>query len=248
MHKTIYFIRHGESTANAGGITMEHSTIPLSDKGLQQAQAIANTLKVEPTLVLASEFIRTHQTAQPFCTKHQMALQVQPWLNEFSAISHELITGMTGTQRRPIADAYWAEADVNQRMGKLADTFLEFNQRVSQFMAEMAHLPNQTVIFGHGIWLGLLIWRLLGFDYQDSNSMKAFRRFQNSLPMHNGVIYTLSSQNHQAWTVQLAKSPPHQTSSKTPQGFMKTLEDLALNALAEIRANESVIRVSLSDI
>lgn len=248
MNKTIYFIRHGESTANAGGITMEHSAIPLSDKGLQQAHDIANMLNVEPALVLASEFIRTHQTAQPFCTKHQMSLQVQPLLNEFSAISHELIAGMAGAQRRPIADAFWARADVNQRMGVVADTFLEFNQRVSQFIAEMTHLPHQTVIFGHGIWLGLLVWRLMGFEYQDSNSMKAFRNFQTSLPMHNGVIYTLSSQHNQPWTVQLAVSPHHQTPSKTPQVFMEALEDLALNALADARANESVIQVSLNHI
>ncbi len=29
--KTLTFIRHGESTANAGGITMAHDAIPLSE-------------------------------------------------------------------------------------------------------------------------------------------------------------------------------------------------------------------------
>lgn len=200
--KIITFIRHAESTANAGGITMAHGSIPLSKTGLSQAHLIAQALNVKPSLVLVSEFIRTHQTAQPFCDKHQVASQIQPLLNEFSAISHELIAGMVGTQRRPIADAYWAEADVNKRMGKEADTFIEFNTRVEHFITEMATLPDNTVIFGHGIWFGLLVWRLMGFTYQDSKSMKSFRRFQTSLPMHNAVIYKLSSENGKHWSVQ----------------------------------------------
>lgn len=203
MNKTIYFIRHGEkSTANAGGVTMEHSTIPLSDIGLQQAQAIPMLLKVKPSLVLVSEFIRTHQTAQPFCAQHKMVPQVQPLLNEFSAISHELIMGMTGEERRPIADAYWAESNASKRVGLHADTFLEFNKRVSYFKDELSYLADQTVIFGHGIWFGMLVWHLMGFAYQDSQSMKAFRRFQTSLPMQNGVIYKLISQGSD-WAVQL---------------------------------------------
>ena len=172
---------------------------------MQQAQLIPSLLNVKPSQVLVSAFIRTQQTAQPFCELHQITPQVQPLLNEFSAISHELIAGMVGEQRRPMADAYWAEADVNQRMGLHADTFLEFNERVTGFMAELSRLPDQTVIFGHGIWFGLLVWRLMGFAYQDSQSMKAFRRFQTSLPMHNSVIYALSSTTGMSWSIQLFK-------------------------------------------
>ena len=72
MSKTTYFIRHGESVSNAGGMTMEHGLIPLSDKGKYQAEIVAETLNIAPSQVLVSEFIRTHQTAQPGCDKHQI--------------------------------------------------------------------------------------------------------------------------------------------------------------------------------
>lgn len=64
--KSIYFIRHGESVANAGGVTMRHDLIPLSEIGLAQAQTIPDKLQIEPSLILVSNFIRTHQTAKPF--------------------------------------------------------------------------------------------------------------------------------------------------------------------------------------
>ncbi|MCG7656426.1 histidine phosphatase family protein [Wielerella bovis] len=35
--KTIYFIRHAQSLANAGGISLPERDIPLSDLGKQQA-------------------------------------------------------------------------------------------------------------------------------------------------------------------------------------------------------------------
>jgi len=46
--KTITFIRHGESIANAGGVTMAHDAIPLSELGKVQAQALAVALDLQP--------------------------------------------------------------------------------------------------------------------------------------------------------------------------------------------------------
>lgn len=201
--KTITFIRHGQSTANAGGITMEHGLIPLSDKGRQQAQLVAETLTIKPSQVLVSELVRTHQTAQPFCDKHQVSYQVNPLLNEVHAISHELIDGMVGEQRRPIALAYWAEGDVNKRMGEHADTFNEFRERVDGFINGMARLSDNTVIFGHGIWFDLLVWRLLGFDAHDKQGMLAFRRFQGGLPLSNCMIYALHSIDDRRWSFEV---------------------------------------------
>lgn len=200
MSKTIYFIRHGESIANAGGVTMEHNLIPLSDKGRQQAQLVAETLTIKPSEVLVSELVRTQQTAQPFCDKHQVSYQINPLLNEVHAISHELIDSMVGEQRRPIALAYWAEGDVNKRMGKHADTFNEFRERVDSFINGMTDLSNNTVIFGHGIWFGLLVWRLLGFEAHDKQGMLAFRRFQSGLPLSNCMTYALHSNDGRRWS------------------------------------------------
>jgi broad specificity phosphatase PhoE len=118
-----------------------------------------------------------------------MQPKTQPLLNEFSCIDPARIQGMNGEQRRPIADAYWELGDPAKRLGENADTFQEFEQRVAAFILDLDILPDKTLLFGHGIWFGMLIWKLLGFSANDCEGMKAFWRFQLGLPMPNCAVY-----------------------------------------------------------
>ncbi|CAD6872398.1 histidine phosphatase family protein [Methylomonas fluvii] len=197
--KTIFFVRHGQSTANAGGITMAHDAIPLSELGRLQARSLADALELQPSAIYVSEYVRTHETAQPFCKKASIQPNIHPLLNEFSSIDPALIKGMNGEQRRPIADAYWQSGDPTKRMGEQADTFHEFEQRVADFISELDTLPDKTLIFGHCIWFGMLTWKLLGFNGRGSQCMKAFRRFQLGLPMPNCAVYRLESPEPGYW-------------------------------------------------
>lgn len=199
--KTVYLIRHAQSIANAGGVTMPHSEIPLSGVGVIQAEALAATLDVEAGQVRASAFARALETARPFAAKVNTQVTIDPLLNEFSCLDEASIAGMTLDQRRPITDAYWATADPDLRQGPRAETFREFHDRVSAFMRAMPDLPHAAVVFGHGIWFGMLIWRLLGFASLDPEAMKAFRRFQTALPMPNCAVYELTSQEGSRWSV-----------------------------------------------
>jgi broad specificity phosphatase PhoE len=200
--KTIYFVRHGQSQANAGGVTMEHHAIPLTDIGRRQAQALALMLPQSPAGVWVSPFVRARDTARPYCERLSRQAVVLDEAREFETIDPALLEGMTGAQRRPIADAYWAESDVSKRMGARAETFLEFAARVARFAAvELPKLPDGAVLFGHGMWMGMLLWRWLGFGAADHLDMRSFRRFQLGLPMPNGAVYRLLEIAHGHWTV-----------------------------------------------
>ncbi len=107
--------------------------------------------------------MRAVETAAPLCARWQCQAEVHPLLHEFSALDADRLQGMTGVERRPLADAYWAAADPEIRMGPNAETFLEFADRVDAFQLELAQMPDRTVLIGHGIWFGLLFWRLMGF-------------------------------------------------------------------------------------
>lgn len=200
--KILTFIRHGESIANAGGVTMAHDAIPLSELGKAQAQALAAVLDLQPSKIVVSEFLRTHHTALPFCDKVSMQPVIHAGLNEFSCLDPDLIQGMVGAQGRPMAEAYWQAADPERRMGEQADTFHEFEQRVMAFMPELDSLPDKTVLFGHGIWFALLTWKLLGFNAREHQGMKAFRRFRSGFPMPNTAVYRLESFAPGRWRVQ----------------------------------------------
>lgn len=189
--KTIYFIRHAQSLANTGAVSQPERDIPLSDLGRQQAAQLAFRLP-ESENVFVSEMKRTHETALPYCQKHGLQIKVLPCLNEFSCLDFELIRGMTGEQRRPLAQAYWQRANPHERTGQSADTFAEFVQRVDEFLAQWHTLPENSMVFGHGIWLGLLAWQALGFQAATSAQMAAFRAFQTHLPTPNAGVWRIS--------------------------------------------------------
>ena len=197
----IYFVRHAQSTANAGGVTVAHADIPLSELGRRQAELVAELLDVEPKLLLSSTYGRAVETARPFSEKTGCAITLHPLLHEFSALDAKLIDGMVTAQRRPMADAYWSQADPDLRHGPGSETFREFAARVAAFQVELAELPEDTVLFGHGIWFGLLYWKLLGFSAEDSAGMATFRRFQRGLPMPNCAVYEVEQAAPGKWSL-----------------------------------------------
>ena len=200
--KTLTYIRHGESLSNAGAITMPHNAIPLSDTGHQQAAHLARLMDVQPSMVLVSSMIRTHETAAPYCRLHSVIPQIHADLDEFSVIDPVLIEGLDGAQRKPFVKAFWDDPQPGRRLGDQADTFAEFDARVCTFMNSMGSLPDSTVIFGHGIWFGLMMWKLLGYSAHDAEGMKAFRRFQLGFPMPNCAVFTLTHDAGSNWSVQ----------------------------------------------
>ena len=118
---------------------------------------------------------------------------------EFSVIDSALIEDLNGAQRKPFIAEYWADPDPNRRLGPRADTFLDFNGRVTEFMALKPEMPNSTGIFGHGIWFGLLQWRLLGYPIRPADDMHRFRRFQQSFLMPNCAVYSLQNLDGFNW-------------------------------------------------
>ena len=82
----IYCVRHGQSTANAGGMTMEHAAIPLSRLGIAQAEVLAGLLDSAPSRILVSSYVRALETAAPYCARVGHQAETHPLLHEFSAL------------------------------------------------------------------------------------------------------------------------------------------------------------------
>jgi broad specificity phosphatase PhoE len=54
--KTVWFIRHAESEANAGLPTSDPKSIELTKKGFEQAKLVSELIDVEPDLVIMWRF------------------------------------------------------------------------------------------------------------------------------------------------------------------------------------------------
>lgn len=190
--KHLLFIRHGESVANAGGITLPHADIPLSERGRREASIVASLLPASPSRIYCSPFLRAMSTAEPYSQRTGVPLIVLDELQEFSAIDPALLEGMSEAQRRPIADAYWAGADPGRRMGANAETFAEFHARVRLGIDTLRTIEDGSVVFGHGIWLGLAYWMTERNMASTPDDMRAFRAYQSGIPLPNCGCHRVS--------------------------------------------------------
>lgn len=119
----IWLIRHGESTANAGAITSNHKTIPLSLLGQEQAKHISISFVETPTLIITSPFTRTQQTAEP-TIKRFPNTRCEVWsVEEFTYLSPETCINTTAAERKERVNEYWERLDPDFIDGVGAESF-----------------------------------------------------------------------------------------------------------------------------
>lgn len=63
---------------------------------------------------------------------------------------------------------------------------------MADFLNQLDDFPHNSLFFGHGIWIGMLAWQLLGLTAKNNADMQQFRAFQTALPMYNTVVYQLN--------------------------------------------------------
>ena len=125
----VFFIRHGESLANAGNATSDPATIRLTERGFAQATQIAERFERAPTLIVTSAYLRTQQTAQPTIERFPQTEQAQWPVQEFTYLSPQRCVSMTAAQRRPFVEEYWERCDINFVDGPGAESFASLVQR-----------------------------------------------------------------------------------------------------------------------
>lgn len=196
--RTIVFVRHGQSHANAGGATIGHAEVELTDEGHAQAQQLAESavLPATPARVLSSPFARAMQTAQPYASRTGRELELAPALREFDMVD----PGTSAEQAYALIKHYWVIADPDLRLGMQTESFREFYDRVASFQTEVAPtLPDGTVCFGHGFWIAMLAWQRLGFTDIDGEAMGRFKKFQAGLPVPNTSAFGLVEAAPGSW-------------------------------------------------
>lgn len=200
--RTLYLIRHGQSQANAGGVTLENPLVPLTELGELQARAVAPLLPATADTIWSSPFKRALDTAAPYCTRMGRPPAMHDDLREFETVDTLQMSGRSSAEREAVVARYWLNPDPDVRTGPDAETFREFHDRVSRVRRQfLPSLPNGTVIFGHGMWMALLFWQLWGFAKVDPVGMTLFRRFQLGFPTPNAAVYGITLVAPDRWEV-----------------------------------------------
>ena len=151
----VILIRHGETPLNRARILQPADT-PLSDLGQQQAQAMAQRLKVEPIdAILSSDMTRAAQTAQALSDATNVPI-------EFSTLLHERSFGDLRGQRFDDLGFNPMDAEYAPPNG---ETWEQFYQRVAKafsLVIETANAKDKTLaVVSHGLVIREMVKRHL---------------------------------------------------------------------------------------
>ncbi len=167
--KHVRLIRHGESAANAGEATLDHVTIPLTPKGVEQAKLVALSFLHAPALIVASPFTRAHSTAMATAALFPH-IPFETWpIQEFTYLAPARCTNTTVANRREWVAAFWNKADPGFTDGEGAESFLDFIARAQSFLKRLAEHPAQDIVaYSHGQFINAVAWLIerkpLGID------------------------------------------------------------------------------------
>jgi probable phosphoglycerate mutase len=187
----IWFIRHGESEANAGFSSSTPSEIPLTDAGWDQAKKVSLAFEQTPTLIVISKYLRAVQTAQPTIERFSR-IPIQTWnVHEFTYLSPEKLGNTSREERQPLVESFWTNCDPNYLHGTEAESFSAFMGRIKAMKNKIMALDEDFVaIFSHGYVIKAVFWANLVNSFSTTPEyMKKFHTFHTSFNLSNcGII------------------------------------------------------------
>jgi probable phosphoglycerate mutase len=189
----IQLIRHGESIANAGGVSKSPSCIPLSVLGEKQAIDLLQHIPQAPDLIVISSYIRTHQTAAPLRARFPEA-RVETWpVHEFTYLSAAQYADTTEILRTPAAQIYWQRQDPVFCEGPGAESFADFIGRVDALRIQLSSRPEQHIyIFTHSFFINAIQWRALQPETElNAEAIRSYQEFrrENEVPHARPILY-----------------------------------------------------------
>lgn len=183
---TVHFVRHGESAANAGTATSDPALIPLTDRGWEQARAVAATFDQAPTLIVTSPYERAADTAKPTIARFpDVPVEIWP-VEEFTYLSLSRCANTTAADRKPWVESYWNRSDVDETDGRATESFRDLINRAIATIDRLQRLNGSVVIFGHGQFIQAARWIIsLNIQSVDFHAMRNFRELDLRSPITN---------------------------------------------------------------
>ncbi|MBK5417745.1 histidine phosphatase family protein [Pseudomonas sp. TH31] len=195
----VRFVRHGESAANAGNASSDPALIPLTERGLAQAQAVAESFEADPDLIVMSPFERAQDTALPTIQRFpECAVEIWP-VEEFTYLAPARCANTTASERKPWVEAYWNSADPDFEDGPGTESFSHLIQRARSVLRRLHGMTGTVVIFGHGQFMQAVRWLVVTSPERiDSEAMRSFRAYDLANTIRNGECLYLNH-DKQRW-------------------------------------------------
>lgn len=169
MTKTavLTLIRHGETSANTGGVWHGSTDTPLSDRGHEQARRVGQYLvdaSVSYHHIYSSPLQRARFTAEAIGARLELEINQDPGLTEFDLGSWEGKTYLELHQDYRLWDHMKEDPDFAPHGGEspkqVVDRYVGTLRRIAQ-----AHPGERVIVVGHGGALSMALAELIKGTY-----------------------------------------------------------------------------------
>lgn len=158
----VWFIRHGESIANANLRTKDPALSPLTAKGEAEAALVPLAFgERQPSLIVSSSYVRAQQTAVP--TRKQFpTVPHETWpVHEFTYLAPHRYDGSRMSDRAAFSKAFWQQNDPHFKDEGQGESLAECLGRIDALKTRLQnHEAPFIAIFCHGLFIRLLLIRL----------------------------------------------------------------------------------------
>ena len=147
---TILIARHGQSDWNQEKRWQGHADRPLTERGCEQAQALADRLAhIELDAVYSSDLQRARDTAAVVAESQSLDLQQLPELREVDVGTWSGLTRAEAEERFPEGFARWRDGYPGWKDG---ETYEAMTDRVLRAVDEIAaeHEGGRVLVVSHG--------------------------------------------------------------------------------------------------
>lgn len=128
----LFLVRHGQTAANRQGVFCGMTDLPLTERGVEQAEQVAQWLAEVPFVqAISSELLRARHTAEIVLGQRELALLPDGGFNEMNFGDWEMRHHKDLQQQDTAAWADWV-ADWQQACPPAGESFPQFSQRISQ--------------------------------------------------------------------------------------------------------------------
>ena len=198
------FIRHGQSTGNAGIPCHDLALIELTELGWQQAREVAAGWTERPSLIVTSPYLRARQTAEPTIERFpDVPVEVWP-IQEFTYLQPSRWNSTLTRDRKPHIDRYWGTADPAFCDGEEAESFSMLLERARAALERLEAMPQDALVylFSHGQFIQALNLLVRYEGMTDGEIMRSFPNYDREHPIGNGDLLLLKREQEGGFHVE----------------------------------------------
>ncbi len=160
-------VRHGETSANTGGIWHGSMDTPLSDRGREQAERVSTHLAASANVQLAiysSPLQRARHTAEAIAAQLELGVQLDPGLREYDLGSWEGKSYRDLFEKHNLWDRIRDDPDFAPHGG---ESPIQVVNRYTATLRGIAasHPGERVVVVGHGGAFAMVLAQLVDGTY-----------------------------------------------------------------------------------